>query len=118
MPRTSKRKAHLQQISHLGNESKRQKLDKDTKTKSALLAQQMRDEDFWDEYESYNSESSFDGFNSDQSSSDDSEKEVDDHNNNNNNRWFTTSGWKPLSPWAPLIVLLCHHYVLYLAVYG
>ena len=88
MPRISKKKAHLQQISHLQEEDKWQKLDKDTKTKSALIAQ----EDFWDEYESFNWESSFDGFSSDQSSSDDSEKKVDDDNNNNNNCWFTTSG--------------------------
>ena len=65
MLRINKKKAHLQQISHLRNKSKRQKLDKNTKTKSAFLAQQMRDEDFWDEYESYNSKSS-----SDKSSSD------------------------------------------------
>ena len=52
MPRVSKRKAHLQQISYLRNEGKRRKLHKDIRTKSTLLNQQIRDEDFWDEYES------------------------------------------------------------------
>ncbi|MCJ1425601.1 hypothetical protein MMC29_003501 [Sticta canariensis] len=51
MPQISKRKAHLQKISHLRSEGKRQKLDKDTKTKSALLAQQIREEDFRDDEE-------------------------------------------------------------------
>ena len=46
MPQTSKKKTQLQQISLLRNKNKRQKLNHDTKTKSALLAQ-IRDEDFW-----------------------------------------------------------------------
>ena len=74
MPQISKRKAQLQQISLLRNENKRRKLDHDTKTKSALLAQ-IRDEDFWDEYESFNSESSSDESSSDQFSTSESESE-------------------------------------------
>ena len=82
MPRVSKRKAHLQQISYLQNKGKRRKLHKDTRTKFILLNQQIRDEDFWDEYESSilessSDESSFDEFNSDQFSTDESGTEED-----------------------------------------
>lgn len=60
----------MQQISYLQNEGKQQKLHKDTKTKSTLLIQQIRDEDFWDEYKSSIIESSSDKSSSDESNSD------------------------------------------------
>ena len=75
MPQISKRKAHLHRISDLRNEGKRRKFDKDTETKSAFLAQQIRDKDLWDEYKSFNSESSSDEFSSDHFSTDESESE-------------------------------------------
>ena len=75
MPFTSKRKAYLQSISHLWESDKRQRFDKDTKIKYALFAQQIQDKDFWDEYKSFESESSSDESSSNQFNTDESENE-------------------------------------------
>lgn len=75
MPPVSKRKAHSKRISELGCKAKRQKLERETGTRSRFLIQQRRDEDNRDEYESYGSEPGSDKSSSDEQSSDESDLE-------------------------------------------
>lgn len=61
MPRHSKRKAQLQKIYDSRREdNKRQKLDRNTELASLLRTRRVEDEDNWDEYENFGSESSSD----------------------------------------------------------
>ena len=78
MSQISKTKEQLPQISHLRNESKRQKIDNGYQDKIRILAKRIRDKDFW-EYESVNSESSSDESNSNQFSTDESESEEESY---------------------------------------